>query len=61
VADTTPKPNTRVAHAKYLPMNMTVSSARFAFLSEVQIWKSSYEIPITAVAVSAMRRGAIGR
>jgi hypothetical protein len=40
---------------------MTVSSARFAFLSEVQIWKSSYEIPITAVAVSAMRRGAIGR
>jgi hypothetical protein len=29
----TPKPSTRVAHAKYLPMNMTVSSACFAFVS----------------------------
>jgi hypothetical protein len=32
-AQQTPKPNTRVAHAKNLPMNMNVSSASFAFLS----------------------------
>jgi hypothetical protein len=36
-------------------------NAQFAFLSEVWIWKPSHEIPIAAVAVSAMRPDALGR